>query len=221
MKKFFLPFISFIFLIAIILVVIWFNLPNIFAHFLTKDFGVSVSIENILLKKNQVDIKNFDISNPKKYKTKKAFFIKNLNIGYNFKELIGETLVIDSITFNDIFIGVEFYDSSGNENNWKEIMNMPPHSKNNKKKYLIKKMSLNNISVKLTKNNGKTETFPTIDNLTFYNISDESGFPIDEIEKAIAHAVLKSIFEKFSLNHILDTINPKNIIKSLPIPFTK
>ena len=57
MKKFLIPFISFVFLIIIVLSVVWFNIPNIVAHYLTKDFGVDVTIENITYKKKNLNVK--------------------------------------------------------------------------------------------------------------------------------------------------------------------
>ena len=60
------------------------------------------------------------------------------------------------------------------------------------------------------------EYFPTIEKLEFYNISDETGFPIEEVEKAIAHAILKSVFQKFNLLHLIQA--PVKIIeKVIPI----
>ena len=220
MKKFIIPLFSFICLIIILLFVTWFNIPNIVAHFLTKDFGVPVSIENITYSKNVLSLKKLDISNPKNSKTKTAFFSNTLDIKSTMKEIREEVLTIDSITLNDLKIGIEFYNKSGSENNWATIMQMPPAKKKSdkKRKYLIKRLTLNNIGVTLAKPDGTRQTFPTIEKLEFYNISDETGFPIDEIEKAIAHAVLKSILQKFSLENILKTISPQNIIKTI-LPF--
>lgn len=123
-------------------------------------------------------------------------------------------MTIDSMTLSNNIIGVEFYNSSGTSNNWTRIMETPSKSKKEThRKYLIKKLTMNNITVVLTKQNGQKQTFPTIDKLEFYNISDETGFPIDELEKAIANEVLKSVFGKFNIMHLLKT--PVNIIKKV------
>ena len=95
-------------------------------------------------------------------------------------------------------------------------MNTPTKSKKEtKRKYLIKKLTLYNITVILTKADGQKETFPTIDKLEFYNITDETGFPIDEIEKAIAQAILKSVLGKFKLLHLLENAPGVNLIKKV------
>ncbi len=186
---------------------------------LTKDFGVPVTIENITYSKNNLDIKNFDVSNPKGSQTKTALIAKNINISASLEEIKGDVLTVNSITLDNLMIGIEFYNSDGSKNNWATIMGMPPaKQKGKKRKYLIKTLTLNNIGVTLTKKDGTKQTFPTIKKIEFHNISDETGFPIDEIEKAIAHAILKSIFQQFNLENLLKTINPANIIKKA-IPF--
>lgn len=214
MKKFFIPLISFILIIIIIGFILWFNIPNIIAHKLSKELSVPVSIENVIISKNNLVIEDLDIGTPKSSKTKSSFSSKIIDVHTSLEHLRGETLTINSLSFEDNIIGVEFYNATGTNNNWATIMSTPTKSKKEtKRKYLIKKLTLTNITVVLTKANGQKQTFPTIDKLEFYNISDETGFPIDEIEKAIAQAVLKSVFEKFNLLHLLDKIPPINIIK--------
>ncbi|NGX32127.1 MAG: hypothetical protein K1060chlam4_00168 [Candidatus Anoxychlamydiales bacterium] len=219
MKKFFIPFFSFIIIIVIIGFVIWFNIPNIVAHMLTKEFNVPVSVQNVTITKKHLKIDDLNIGTPKGSKTDSSFFSKKIDVRSSLSQVRAETLTIDSFTLTNNIIGVEFYNSSGSSNNWTTLMNTPSKSKKEtKKKYLIKKLTLNNITVVLTKENGQKQTFPTIEKLEFYNITDETGFPIDEIEKAIAQAILKSVFEKYNLLHLLEKVPGVNIIKkAIPI----
>ncbi len=141
---------------------------------------------------------------------------KKIDVRSSISQVRAETLTIDSFTLSNNIIGVEFYNSSGSSNNWTTIMSTPTKSKKQtQRKYLIKKLTLTNINVVLTKANGQKQTFPTIDKLEFNNITDETGFPIDEIEKAIANAILKSVFQKFNILHLLDNIPPVNVIKKI------
>jgi hypothetical protein len=69
--------------------------------------------------------------------------------------------------------------------------------------------------VELTQANGKVKRYPTIKQMEFYNISSATGFPVEEIEKAIFEMMMKDIFKKLQLDQLFKTINP------LPIPFLK
>ena len=216
MKKIFIPLISFILIIVIIGFILWFNIPNIIARMISKELSVPVSIENVVISKHNLVIENLDVGTPKNSKTKSSFSSKIIDMETSLKHLRGETLTINSLMFQDSIIGIEFYNATGTNNNWATIMSTPTKSKKQtKRKYLIKKLILTNITVVLTKANGQKQTFPTIDRLEFENITDETGFPIDEIEKAIAQAVLRSVFQKFNLLHLFDNIPPVNVIKKI------
>lgn len=76
MKKFFIPFISFILIIIIIGFIIWFNIPTIVSHMLSKEFNVPVSVENVSLHKHLMQIDGLDIGTPKGSKTKSSFYSK-------------------------------------------------------------------------------------------------------------------------------------------------
>ncbi|NGX63467.1 MAG: hypothetical protein KR126chlam6_00879 [Candidatus Anoxychlamydiales bacterium] len=214
MKKFFIPFISLVLILIIIGFVIWFNIPNIVSRMLSKEFSVPVNVENVKISKNLLQIDGLDLGTPKGSKTKSSFYSKQIDVVSSLSKIREEVLTVDSMTLSNNIIGVEFYNSSGTSNNWTTIMNTPSRAKKaTNRKYLIKKLTLYNITVVLTKQDGQKQTFPTIDKLEFYNITDETGFPIDEIEKAIAQAILKSVFGKFNLLHLLNT--PVNVIKKV------
>jgi len=219
MKKFLIPFISLVLIIIIIAVITWFNIPSIVAHMLSKEFNVPVSVGNVDILKNNVKIKDLNIGTPKDSKTNSSFFTKEIDLKTTLKNIKRTGIIIDSFTLNNNIIGIEFYNKSGSDNNWKRMMQTPSKSKKSSdRKYLIKKLTLNKISVVLTKQNGQKQNFPTIEKLEFYNISDETGFPIDELEKAIAQAVLKSVFQKFNLLNLINDIPPVKVIeKAIPI----
>lgn len=162
------------------------------------------------------------MANPKGSKTDTSFSCKNININSSFKNIRSKTLTINSITLDDIIIGVEFYNTLGTDNNWSRIMKTKEKPTKSKRNYLIKTLSLNNISIVLTKPDGSRQNLPSIQKLEFHNISDESGFPIDEIEKAIAHIILRSIFQKYHLLELIKSISPTDILnKNLLFPFLK
>ena len=225
MKKIFIFFISFIVILLVIATFCWFNLPSIVSHYLSKDFGIPISIENIKISSDELNIDNFRMSNLPPAKTPTALSSKTIKINATWKELRSEKLTIDKISINDINIGVELFNKSGDKNNWATIIT-PQEKKeikkedDKKKGYLIRTLRLNNISVILTKANGKVKRFPPIKYLEFHNISDETGFPIEQIEQAILQTIMKSIFQQYGLESLLKTINPTNLIpKIIELPF--
>jgi hypothetical protein len=218
MKKIFIPIISLIFIIIIIGIIAWFNMPNIIAHILSKEFNVPVLVGNVDISKNSLDIKGLNIGTPRGSKTKSSFYCKELDIKSSFEKIRQEVLTIDSFTLNNSIIGVEFYNSNGTDNNWIRMMKTSSLSKTkSKRKYLIKKLILNNTTVVLTKQNGQRQTFPTVPQLIVYNITEETGFPVEELEKAIANEILKSVFQRFNLLKLLEQA-PSQIIKGV-LPF--
>jgi len=221
MKKFCISFVAFVLILIIIATILWFNIPAFVAKFLSKEFKVSVSVGNINVTRNHLNINDLDIGTPEGSKTKSSFFSKEINFNTDLLKLKKETLVIDSIIMNNNIIGIEFYNSSGSDNNWGRILSSPTISKKpSKKKYLIKTLVLYNVTVVLTYQNGKKQTLPTIEKLEFQDISNETGFPIGEMEKAISQAVLKEALGKFNLLRLLQT--PEKIIKKvLPFPLKR
>jgi hypothetical protein len=216
MKKFLIPIISLLLIMFIVIIIAWFNIPKILAHILSKEFSVFVSVGNVDVTKNNLKVKNLNIGTPKGSKTTSSFFAKELNVKSTLKDIRSEKLVIESFSFDNNIIGLEFYNEEGTDNNWNRILKIPTRNKKESNRaYLIKKLTLTNITVILTKLNGQKETFPAIEKLEFYNISDETGFPIDEIEKAIAEAILKSVLQKFNLLKLLDDLSPVKVLKNM------
>ncbi|MFA6118810.1 MAG: hypothetical protein WCT85_01290 [Parachlamydiales bacterium] len=216
MKKFFIPLIALLSILLISLVVLWFNFPIIIANIASKEFSVPVSIRNISLSKNNLVIDNFEIGNQAQAKTKNSFSSKKIDVKSSLRKIRSNPMTIDSITLDENIINIEFYNETGSKNNWTKMLSTPTKpNKDSKRKYLIKKLTLNNISVVLFKENGQKQTFPTIDKLEFYNISEKTGFPIEELEKAIAHEILKSTLKKLNLMHLLDQMPPVNLMKKV------
>lgn len=92
-------------------------------------------------------------------------------------------------------------------------MNVKTNSSNNQTPYLIKELKIDNLYVTIYKMDGSHELLPVIPNLSIKNISDESGFPVHQIEKAVYNEMLKSIFNIFDIKHLFqDTLNPLKII---------
>jgi len=218
MKKIIFLVVSVIVLLIITLFVLWIFRINLINYFLTKDFGVPVKIHNMDFSKNKLTVNGFEIYNPQFSHSNLALSTKKITFESSWKKLKGDPLTIDKIQADDTLIVVEFFNKKGDQNNWSTIL---AHNGNNYEKgrsYLIKTLIINNLNVRLIQLDGKSKDYPVIKQLVLNNISDETGFPVEEIERAIFHAVMKSIFQKMGLESLIKSLYPPNLFKSI-LPF--
>lgn len=204
MKKILVLFLS----LLILLSVLYFQTPKIVSHLLTERFKTEVVVKNIKFAKDRLTLERISIKNPKKSQIKDAFFAREVVIKSSLRSITSE---IDFISFNDVKINVEMYDDSSSNNNWNKILGSHLSS-NSDKKYLIKKLEINNISVTLTSPKNKTKNFPKIDSIKLTNVSSSS---FDKIEQAIVHAIVEATFKEQQLDFLL---SPMNLFK-LPLFF--
>jgi uncharacterized protein involved in outer membrane biogenesis len=213
MKKFTL-FISLLFFaLGVTTFIAWKNKENVLAHFLSKQLRVPLSLGSLEIHQNQIAMSDLWIGNPHHSKTNTSFSAQTLSLNMQPGSLLSDPLIIPSIDINDAFIGLEYYNAKGTKSNWDYILQEPLKMKSSRK-YLIKTLTLRNLNVEVTQSNGVTVRYPTIKEITLYNISDESGFPIEEIQKAIFKLVLKEIFKKLPLDQLF-----KNLPLQIPSPF--
>ncbi len=220
MKKIFYVTLGFIGILLFFLLLSWSFKNQLTSYILSKQLNnVKVHIEKMQFSKKNLQLFNLSISNPLGSQTPTAFFSKNIQITTSFKDLFQEVSTIEEIIIKDIELDLETYNSSGDENNWSYILKEDDHSEHSKKSYLVKKLILYNLNVRTIDIKKSQKTYPTIEKLEFYNLSNETGFPIDEIEKAIFQTILRSVFQRFGLDYLM---NPTKILQDfLPIPFFK
>ncbi len=197
--------------IAIASLVVWTNRANLVAHFLSRHLRVPVTIRTLEVTKTEADISRLWIGTPPKSKTSTSFSAETIAIVSNLDQIMGNPLTIDEINMANLFIGVEYYE--GLETNWTYILQSK--GENNKKKkerdYLIRTLILENLTVEVTQANGKIKRYPTIPRMEFHNISSDTGFPIDEIEKAIFNLMMQDLFKNLNIDQLL---------KQFPFPQT-
>jgi hypothetical protein len=212
-------------LIIIALVLLRIFACPILSKTLTDDFGVKTTIEKLSLSTKKASFSEIVMQNPPKSKSKEALSCEIVTVSYSLSELLGKKLTIDEIDIKNLHLGIELYDKKGKSNNWSKIMALSPPAEKQKKQpsqkqWLIKKMSIKDINVTLTQSNGKTKKLMKIPLMEFNNLSNETGFPIDEIETAIIKEILKQVFLKQGLNFLLETLDPIKMIPDfVPIPF--
>ncbi len=215
MKKAIIIPLSIILILIIACIILWTNRENIVAHYISKSLNnTPVSIKKIKYKNQIFMIRDLFIGNPRGSKTKTAFSSKTIDIDASYKALRAKNMVIESIELSDIFIGIEMYNESGSQNNWSKILKKDPSKKDTEgRHYLIKKLTLRNLTIVVTDSQGRQTRYPSLDHMVFYNISDKTGFPIEEIEKAIFNLVLQQVMKEYGLEFLQKTLK-----KFLPLP---
>lgn len=211
-----------LFLFTLILIVLaaavlaWTNKKVILTHFLSKQLHTAVTISTFDISKTEMNLSQIWIGNPPPSKTPTAFTAQNLSIATTIDEILGTPLIIEEIDIRNIFVGLEFYNKKGTDNNWSRILKGDKKELKNSRPYLIRHLVLTNLTVELTKKDGTTKRYPTIPRMEFHNISNETGFPIEEIQKAIFKLMLQDLFKQLNLDQLLQDIFP-NIPANSPL----
>jgi hypothetical protein len=182
----------------------WVNRAALAANRLEKGLKVPVKIASLNFGPGKATLANLWIGNPRRSKTATAFSAKTIEIDATLKEVRGNPLTVEQILIEDIFVGIEIY--RGKESNWSHILTQRRKKAKSPRDYLIRKLIIRNLTVQLTKADGSVKTYPTIEEMEFNNISSETGFPIEEIEKAIFNKVMQEILRKFGLEQLNDTL---------------
>lgn len=179
--------------------IVWENRARIAAHYISKHLHVPTKINSLEIDASNINIDDFWVGTPIGSKTRTSFFVKDVDVSMNLKRALKNPLIIDQIDMKNILIGIEYYEDGST--NWDYILQSAAKEKGIKgnRDYLIKTLVIENLKVTLTNANGSTKSYPTIGRMVFHNISNETGFPVEEIEKAIFNLIMQDIFQKFDL----------------------
>lgn len=217
MKKVFFVLI-FLFLIAILGgIFLWSKKTAVISHILSNHLKTSVSIKEINFSSGKCTIFDLLIHNKPPCKTPNALEVKEITTKATLQSVLQKTLEIESLYFKDISLGVEFLSSSQDQNNWTLLLEGTTPNKKKSRPYLIHSLFFDQIHVTVTDIDGKSRKV-TIGHLEFHNISDQSGFPIEEIEKAIFQAMMESVFKELGIK-VLKKMIDSSVPKLFRIPF--
>jgi len=194
--------------IFIAAILAWTNKKTILTHFLSKQLHTTVTMQSFNINKTEMHINQVWIGTPPASKIPTAFTARNLSIQAPMNKIFSTPLIIEEIDINDIFVGIEFYNTKGDDNNWSRILHNDHKEIKNARPYLIRNLTLRNLTVELTKADGTTKRYPTIQKIEFHNISNETGFPIEEIQKAIFKLMLQDLFKQLNLDQLLQGLLP-------------
>lgn len=179
-----------ILVIIALLVALWLLKGPIIASYLSKKLDVNVFIGNISVSTKKTNITRFKINNPIGSRTNTAFSSKEISIQYQWNRLKADPSVIDQITLSDVFLGIEFYNLTGSQNNWTTILenvNQEKKKEREGKEVIIKRLIITDLSVQV-RGKGLFESWKKvkeIPRIEFRNISSRKGFPTQELIRKI------------------------------------
>ncbi|MBF8262543.1 MAG: hypothetical protein HW387_208 [Parachlamydiales bacterium] len=199
--------------VAAVIVFLWLIKAPIMSSYLSQLLGMRVSVASVSVSPTETKMSNFKIDNPWKYKGATAFQAATIQADYQWNQLRSDPTVIDRIEIDQIYLGIEFFNSSGSQNNWKEIAAKIPKREAESKEVIINELIFTNMTVEITGMGvwAKTET-RTIDRMEFTNVSSKNGFPTREL--------IANVFGNAGLMDYIKNIIPLpgGILKML-IPF--
>ncbi len=191
------------------------RLPGMVSSDLTKRFKVPSSVEDISIGFSSIEIDELEIANVPGGKLPKALSVGQIKSKAPITNYLKEKIVIEEISLEEIYLGLEFNSSSGTKGNWTELMNnleataepTNPKKEESQRDLLIKRLVLKDIQVEVYyKNNKTTRKLKPIDEIVLTNISSENGFPTDQIMHSVLGQMLKSVFVQENLNNMLDDL---------------
>ena len=221
-----------IFLIIFVALIILFfigksRVPDMLANNLSKKLGVSVSIDSMSFRWNEIEVDQIEIGNAKGYTLPKAFSAEEIEINAPAQNYFKDFIVIDEIEVDDIYLGIEFDSTSSATGNWTKIMKHYQEKADldepSKKKGLIKRLVLKNIRTEvLFRDKNEIKKLPPIHQIVLTNISTEGSFPADQLMSSILGQMLKQVFLQQNLNNMLKDLildSPGKAVEKIIKPF--
>lgn len=216
-------------IIAAVLIVFfgWSRVPDWLASKLEEKLQVHVSIDDLHVTWDSIDIQKLEIGNPNKYKLPKAFSVEQILIEAPIPNYLHEQIVIDRMELDNIFVGLEFDNQKNKNGNWTVLMkNLHDSIRSHRtdgKTVLIRKLILNNLQITLAYRDGSKspQKIKTIKHLEFDNVTSEKGLPTEQITAIIMRHMLRSIFTLENLGNMLEGIleSPQKAPQMILKPF--
>lgn len=233
MKNFLLYFIGGVIALACIVIAGLFLLsslaPDFIASGLSKNLKVAVTIGDMSFSLDKITIKHLDIANVPNSRLPKALSIKTICSKCPLLNYLKETVNIEQITLDDIYLGLEFDTPKSAQGNWTVLMSnlestTASTSKEESKTVIIKELILTNIEVDVVykSSGGSIKKLKPIPRIVLHEINSSQGFPADQIMKSVLGQMLKSVFVEENLKNMFDdflTNPPKNAADAILQPF--
>jgi len=206
-------------LTALLVYILYVNSSLIFARKISKTTQTPVTINAIDFHQKAFTIKNLVVGNPEEAYIPTAFRAEVVDVETSYKEFFKDSVSIDQIKMDNVYIDIEFYTEDKMKGNWQELidnMAMTKEASSSKRHTLIRKLILTNVHVTLILSDGKIHRLSPIPQLEFDDVSSEEGIPLKKVSEIIARKMVYSILSEEGLNLIIKI--PLKVIKKI-LPF--
>jgi hypothetical protein len=197
------------------LYLLWNTVPNRLSKTLSRDLQTTVFIGDATFSLNKIGLNKISINSPKNSRLPQAFSCENLSVNTWVTEYLKKDIVIDEITLDQVYLGLEFDSPSSTNGNWTKLMNNlnqsgASNSSKSNKTVLIKKLVITNIQCQVVYANKKDKAInlKPIDRIEFTNISSNQGFPVEQLSSSVLGKMLKEVFIRQNLEDMLKNLIP-------------
>lgn len=200
-------------------ILVWNMLPSIVSRDLSKRTKVSVSIGAFGITPSSLKVDRIRMGNPPGSILKDALSIDEVKVSVPLTRFFDDNIVIDLMTMDDVYLGLEFESQRSTKGNWTTIMqNLKESTSSDKKKaqdtgkstsVLIKKLIITDLQIELAyRSDRKVRKLRPIEKIELDNISSEGGLPTAQITDIIMSEMLKEVFSKEGLQNMLQNVLP-------------
>ncbi|MCI5052153.1 MAG: hypothetical protein MRY21_03330 [Simkaniaceae bacterium] len=196
---------------------------------LTHLMGVDVTIDKFQLGWKHFNFQNFVIDNPPKSSLPLACKVEKIQFDAPFNQYFRPHIKINEIAFDNVYVSIEFYDSSNKEGNWVTIMqsltrgDQQPETKPlHARTVQIDELVLRNVNITLKRYGKNALRLVPLKEVRLKNINSEKGLPMEEISQIVIRQAIKSISLASGIGDMLEgfVTVPEKAVKSIFTPFS-
>ncbi|PCI92076.1 hypothetical protein COB11_07935 [Candidatus Aerophobetes bacterium] len=186
--------------------VLYYLFSDMASRILTEKLNVKASIEHITLRKEEALVRGLTIKNPSGSALKKALTVKEIDIKAPFSHYFGNPIIIDEIVFDKVYVSIELSKNNKIPCNWdyivKHMHSEKPRWYSIKRKGLIKKLILTNVTIEIKQFGKDPQTLSPVPRMEFNDIDVDEGIPTSEFSKIIVSKMMGSIFSLTSITRL-------------------
>ncbi len=189
---------------------------------ISRLFGAPVRVEKAEFTKKGIAFKNIVLYNPPNLALQTAFSALSIEVQMSKKELVDALVFgsqighIEKITIENPVFGIEVFDASGEENNWKILLNnlvKNSTASHTSRTFHVDKVALRSIGIELmnrTKSNN-IEYPLTITSLEIDQLGSPEAITIDQIINEIVRMTLVQVgknLDERQFSHSIQSVPP-------------
>ncbi|MEX0962215.1 MAG: hypothetical protein WDZ28_05115 [Simkaniaceae bacterium] len=214
---------------------LYINRVSILSNYLSQKMSTEVSIDKINVESGKITIEKVKIANPSGYTLSTALEVETIIFKAPFSQYFKRHIVLDEVSLQKIYIGIEFKNKALTEGNWTVLISnldtnftttKPKEEHKVKKNFrtsrtvFIKKLLFLETYVDLMLYDDKTpRKLSPIEKIEIDNVSSEEGIPTEEITEVIVHKLMEQITSLKGITNMILKV-PGKAVKTVIAPFS-